>query len=92
MKRQFAGATDLLQYFNTNRTEYKDKAAAFMDDIVQLNRDMNYDDLATIVSPEFHDDIHSDMSLDDLLDKHYMTHLEDHSRESFIALHDFYNR
>ena len=92
MKRKFAGSNDLVQYFNTNSTEYKDKAIAFMDDIVQLNRDMNYDDLATIVSPEFYDDIHSDMSLDDVLDKHFMVHLEEHKRESFIALHDFYNR
>lgn len=93
MTRQFAGATDLVQYFNTNRTEYKDKAAAFMDDIVQLNRNMNYDDLATIVTPEFYDDIHDNtLELGDVLDKHFMIHLEDHKRESFIALHDFYNR
>ncbi len=93
MKRQFAGATDLLQYFNTNRTEYKDKAVPFMDDIVQLNRDMTYDDLYKIVSTEFYDDIHDNaLELDEVLDKHFMARLDDHKRESFIALHDFYNR
>ncbi len=93
MTRQFAVATDLVQYFNTNRTEYKDKAVPFMDDIVQLNRDMTYDDLATIVTTEFYDDIHDNaLDLDEVLDKHFMTHLDYHKRESFIALHDFYNR
>lgn len=92
MERQFADSHELVQYFSTNRTEYKDKAVAFMDDIVQLNRDMSYNDLVTIVSPEFYDDIHSEMSLDEVLDKHYMIYLNDHKRESFIAVHDFYNR
>lgn len=92
MERQFADSHELVQYFNTNREKYKDKAVAFLDDIVHLNRDMTYDDLAKIVSPEFYDDIHSEMSLDEVLDKHFMTHLEYHVRDSFIALHDFYNR
>ena len=92
MERQFADSHELVQYFTINREKYKDHAVAFMDNIVQLNRDMTYDDLSTIVSPEFYDDIHSELPLDELLDKHFMSHLDDHCRESFIAVHDFYNR
>ncbi len=93
MTRQFADYKELVQYFTINRTEYKDKAVPFMDDIVQLNRDMIYDDLYTIVTPEFYDDIHDNtLELDEVLDKHFMTRLDNHKRESFIALHDFYNR
>ena len=93
MKREFANATELVQYFSTNRNESKDKAMVHIDDIVQLNRDMTYDDLATIVTPEFYDDIHDNtLELDEVLDKYFMIRLDDHKRESFIALHDFYNR
>lgn len=92
MKREFSKTQQLLQYFKINRTEYKDKSTNFIQDILQLNENMSHDDLSIIVSPEFYDDIHSDISLGDLLDKYFMSHLEDHSRESFIALHDFYNR
>ena len=83
---------EVKQFFSTNMESYKYVAQPHMFMVLELNEQLCSDDIVTICTPAFYDDVNDYFfPLLDVLDKHFLGHLNS-SREAFIALHDYYNR
>ncbi|EBU7866026.1 hypothetical protein SEPL_411 [Salmonella phage SE_PL] len=69
------------------------KKYADINEAQDLNNELDGEDLDVICSPEFYDDIHSDDDVWNVLEKHFLdTDLSIYSRDTFILIHNIYNK
>lgn len=70
------------------------KKSADIVEVTKLNCELSSDDISTICSPEFFDDI-NDQTQDvcDIMDKHYIDFdVYPYSRAAYILIHNIYNK
>lgn len=82
--------TDMAEWILTYNLQDWKRDIDNLDEVLNTNAKITDEDIHTLVSPEFYDDINSDMPVPDVLDKHYLNHLSG-SRNTFITLHNLYN-
>jgi len=81
---------EILVVLTTNLQEWKRHAD--VSDAQDLNDELTEDDISTIISPEFYDDIHSMDDTWNVLEKHFLdTELDIYTRDTFILIHNIYN-
>ena len=75
----------------TNMQDWKRHADVC--EVQDLNEELTEDDISTIITPEFYNDIHSMDDTWNVLEKHFIdTELDIYSRDTFILIHNIYNR
>lgn len=76
---------DLTQYCQTNTNESKTAILPRLTALLDLNDRLDNDDVYTIRTAEFYDDVHDDLTdYEEILDDHFLTHLyngDDSERE-----------
>lgn len=84
-------AEEIEMILTTNLEEWK--KGADIKAAQNLNEELTEDDISTICSPSFYDDIHDEgLDVIDVLDDHFMdTDLHVYGRAAFILMHDIYN-
>lgn len=88
--RQILNSNEITTLLTTNLQEWK--VGANIEEVLKLNAELDQDDLITICSAEFYDDINDTNDHWNVLEKHLMdTDLSVYSKAAFILIHDIYN-
>lgn len=89
--RKLLNRKEVATILTTNLQEWK--LNVNVEEVQCLNNELTEDDISTICSPEFYDDIYSDEMLENVLENHFLeSGLGVYSREAFILIHDIYNK
>lgn len=82
--------SDMAEWILTHNLQEWKRDIDNITEVLAINEKLSDDDISTIVSPQFVDDIHSDMLVPEVLGMHNLDHLYG-SRNTFITLHNLYN-
>lgn len=82
---------EIHQTLTTNMQEWKINAD--IEDVQDLNDELTHDDISVICSSDFYDDLYDTSDQWNTLEKYFLdTELNYYSRESFILIHNVYNK
>lgn len=88
--RQILTSNEIIALLTTNLQAWK--VGANIAEVLKLNSELDQDDLITICSADFYDDINHTDDHWNVLEKHFMdTDLSVYSKAAFILIHDIYN-
>ena len=82
---------DMAEWILTHNMQDWKREIKNLNEVLNINAMLSDDDISTIVSPAFYDDIHTEgLLLVQVLDSHGLDHLYG-ERNTFITLHNLYN-